>query len=223
MNKNTQDIIGLRSNKLLVISDAPSFTTDGGYKYACVRCACDCGKQVVLRKSAVKSGKYKSCGCSRFEKDGTEHKRHGMYGTRPYQIWYAMWQRCTDVNQESFKYYGERGISICDKWKSFYGFWEDMQQGYADNLSIDRVDVDKNYSKENCRWATDSVQAYNKRFSKLNKSGKTGVHWDNKSNKWRVKFTKDSVVHEPSLHLYLWDAIVERQRLEMLHWGYTKE
>lgn len=87
--------------------------------------------------------------------------KHGMAGTRPYKIWAAMRQRCNNPNEESYPSYGGRGIKVCKEWDTFAGFWSDMAEGYAPNLTIDRKDNDGNYCKDNCRWATKVQQARN--------------------------------------------------------------
>ena len=87
--------------------------------------------------------------------------KHGMCGTRQYRIWAAMRKRCSNKNDTAYKHYGGRGISVCDKWMSFSGFWDDMRSGYKDDLSIDRVDNDGNYELKNCRWVTTKEQSRN--------------------------------------------------------------
>jgi hypothetical protein len=93
--------------------------------------------------------------------DGTIAPTHGMSRTRQYNTWHGMVNRCTLKTHKAYYRYGGRGITICDKWKTFDGFWEDMQEGYADNLQIDRIDNDKGYYKENCCWSTPKEQNRN--------------------------------------------------------------
>ena len=86
---------------------------------------------------------------------------HGMYKTRPFSIWHNMKQRCLNPNCEAFAYYGGKGVSVCNKWLEFSGFWEDMRDGYSEDLTLDRIDGNGNYELGNCRWATKQTQSEN--------------------------------------------------------------
>lgn len=125
-----------------------------------VICQCACGsepKEIMFNN--ILSGTTTSCGCVSLARKTT----HGMFKTRQYQCWADMKKRCDNSNIEAYEYYGLRGISYQDSWSSFEDFWEDMKEGYSDNLTLDRIDVNGNYTKENCRWTTSSVQAHNRR------------------------------------------------------------
>ena len=95
----------------------------------------------------------------------TQHSqyKHGMFGTRPYSIWRGMLNRCQREQNNNYKNYGGRGIKVCQKWRTFEGFWKDMEEGYAENLTIDRKNNNGNYNKNNCRWVTQSEQSRNTR------------------------------------------------------------
>lgn len=84
--------------------------------------------------------------------------------------------RCYRKNDKGYKRYGARGITVCDKWHNFEGFWKDMKDGYSDKLTLDRIDNNGNYYKENCRWTTQQEQCRNKRTTlKVNYKGKERV------------------------------------------------
>ena len=106
--------------------------------------------------------------------------KHGMTGTRPYRVWQNMHRRCREKNNKEYKRYGGRGISVCEEWKSFEVFWEDMKEGYEEHLTLDRIDNNKNYTKDNCRWATLEEQGNNKRNNVLlsyKGETKTAAQW----------------------------------------------
>lgn len=129
-------------------------------KYTWCLCKCSCGNIKWIRKSSLLSGCTKSCGCLRKEITRT----HGQHGTRLYNVWKGMRQRCNNPNNERYNDYGGRGIKICDEWNDFSNFskWAN-EHGYHEGLSIDRIDNDKGYSPQNCRWATILAQNNNTR------------------------------------------------------------
>lgn len=118
--------------------------------------------------------------------------KHGMQGTRFYRIWQAMNNRCNNAKDKYFYKYGGRGIKVCERWRKFENFYEDMFQQYQDhcdefgegNTSIDRIDNDLGYNLENCRWATNEVQSKNKGINRNNSSGVKGVAWRSDLGKW---------------------------------------
>lgn len=124
-------------------------------------CKCDCGKETWVCAQNLMAAK--SCGCSQ----KTCHAIHGMSRTRIHETWNHMIQRCRNKNHPYYKDYGGRGISVCEEWIGTEGFirfneWA-MSNGYQENLTLDRIDNDKGYSPDNCRWVGWDVQANNKR------------------------------------------------------------
>lgn len=130
-------------------------------------CRCECGVEKIIQGNHLKEGKILSCGCYMKEKSSlriTERNiTHGLSKTRFYKIWSEMLRRCFNQNAANYSMYGGRGIKVCDEWKSFEGFYKDMYSGYKKGLSIDRIDVNGNYCKENCRWLDAKGQARNRR------------------------------------------------------------
>lgn len=126
-------------------------------------CKCDCGGYKNADGGALRRGKLKSCGCLIDRKDGVE--AHGKTGTRTYTIWKRMKERCNNPNHQSYKKYGARGISVCEKWSnSFRSFLKDMGEAPAGH-SIDRIDTLRGYEPGNCRWATTFQQSRNARHN----------------------------------------------------------
>mgnify|MGYP006908855972 CR=1 FL=1 len=130
-------------------------------------CQCDCGNTKIIRSSNLRvDGTTNSCGCYRREINKTKKPgyKHGMYRTRIYRIWQGLKWRCYYPTHVSYKYYGGRGITVCKEWlDDFFAFntWA-INNGYNDNLVIDRIDNNGNYEPDNCRWVTMKVQGNNK-------------------------------------------------------------
>lgn len=164
--RNFSNLHGMVFGRLKVVS-----MSEKVQKRTAWNCECLCGNLKIVRSDHLTLGRVKSCGCLRVDAKLT----HGMYGTRIHHIWEGMKQRCDNKKSDKYHRYGGRGIKYDQSWSIFQNFYKDMSEGYQDGLELDRKDNDLGYSKENCRWSTGSVQAYNRSFDKNNKTGKTGV------------------------------------------------
>jgi hypothetical protein len=140
---------------------------------------CDCGTKVVVDANKAASGHTKSCGCLQKETTAKRNATHGMARTRTYRAWRAMKSRCQNPNATKFRFYGGRGIEVCERWERFENFLSDMGQ-CGPGLSLDRIDPNGNYEPGNCRWATRLTQANNTRSNvnvTLNGDTKTIAEW----------------------------------------------
>ena len=154
-----REVIGLRFGRLIVLRDV---ATPGARKRL-LECRCDCGEMAVVALSNMTTGHTKSCGCLNVEGTIRRSRTHGFSDTATHRVWMSMRDRCGNPKNKRFAGYGGRGIVVCERWQKFENFRADMGER-PDGMTLDRFpNNDGNYEPGNCRWATWSEQAQNKR------------------------------------------------------------
>ena len=178
------DLTGEVFGRLTVIERMPAVKTTKGQRTRWL-CECSCGNEIIVDAYSLRSGHTKSCGCWRSEM-ATEaaikrSKTHGQSKTRLFKVWSSMKSRCYFQNSPFFAIYGGRGIVVCEEWRNSFEVFRDwaLANGYDENApfgkcTIERIDVNKNYCPENCKWVTMKEQDNNKRNTKfLTLNGRT--------------------------------------------------
>lgn len=160
------DLSGNKYGRLTVLSFSGQKLSDKGNRCSMWNCVCDCGNTVDVAGSSLKNGTSKSCGCLQKELVSERASKHRLSKTRVYKIWGNMKTRCLNKNSTDYYLYGGRGITLCDRWMTFDNFFADMGIPSKDK-SIDRINPNGNYEPSNCRWATLTEQANNKRTSRI--------------------------------------------------------
>src|SRR5574344_1158020 len=205
-----KDLVGKRFSRLVVIRECEFRNRFGHIMWECL---CDCGTSVVASTSSLTCKDRTSCGCRRKEIDEKGTERHGFcsggFKQPTYISWQSMKSRCRNPKETGYEYYGGRGITYDPEWELFENFYRDMGER-PEGMSLDRIDVNGNYCKENCRWATGSEQMYNQRKRKTNTSGRTGVSFYTKRGKWSAEICIDNTKIKLGLFLSFEDAVKAR-------------
>ena len=208
--KNVKDLSNKKFGRLLVI--CLDHISDSNITYW--KCKCDCGKEIVTRGTNLTKGATKSCGCYKLEK----LKKHGMKGTRLYHIWGGILSRTghrKGCNEATKKLYMDSGIDVCGEWIDFENFkiWS-LENGYRDDLEIDRIDGCKGYYPDNCRWVTHTENIRNRKCTLKLKDGtpfgefldKLGIFENNKKFKYWRYFWRNKKIH-PELKQIMFETM----------------
>ncbi len=203
MGKKPLELEGQKFGKLTVVARNGS----DKYGHSMWDCKCDCGKDCIVVSTSLKKGLTTSCGCVHKEMISNLNKKHGMSGTRIYTIWKGMNERCSDVNNKN---YGGKAspVKICNEWQGEHGAenfikWS-LENGYDENLEIDRIDSEKDYEPSNCRWVDTITQASN---TKRN-------HYITYNNETHTMMEWSRIINIPCQTL--------ANRINLLHWDIEK-
>lgn len=171
-----KDLTGKQVGRLTVLGRGEDKTTKSGKRIIQWACQCTCGNVTLVTTGHLHGGHTQSCGCLKVEagkKTGEANFTHGQVDSRLHHIWMCMKSRCNYSKNKRFQHYGERGVKVCDAWSEKFENFRDwaLSNGYRDDLTLDRIDVNGNYCPENCRWADIYTQANNKRNNRRISSG----------------------------------------------------
>lgn len=214
-----KDWTGHRFGRLTAIRNTFTKENTGNYLW---EYKCDCGNTIIAKSGNVVSGHTKSCGCLLIE----AITKHGMSKSndKTYSSWGKMLCRAHHKYEEYAEYY--KDVSVCERWTNkqfgFLNFLEDMGPR-PEGMTLNRKNGSKEYNKQNCEWASYSVQTYDTCRHKNNKSGRTGVSWREERGVWiatiRSKGKTENLYYGPSFE----DACAAREEAELKYYGFTKE
>jgi hypothetical protein len=201
---------GERYERLTILRE----TSGGDPRHRYFVCLCDCGRETTARLNGLRSGNTKSCGCLSREATGALNRSHSATGSLTHRRWKSMLTRATNPNIVGAEHYSGRGVTVCERWRTFENFLADMGE-CPTNHTLDRIDNDKSYQPDNCRWATNQEQARNK-----HRAGKVRGVQKLPSGSWRVfictEFNRNLHV---STHETYEEAVAARLRAELEYWG----
>jgi hypothetical protein len=208
-----KDLTGAKFDRWTVIE-----RTENKGKRIMWLCKCECGTESTVRGDHLNGGYSKSCGCLRTE----SHTKHGhssaTHISSEYSSWHNMVTRCTNNSHASFNDYAGRGITVCEKWKTFENFLEDMGNKPSDEYSIERIDNNKGYSPANCVWSDRITQQRNQRVRSDNALGIRGVYKESRSGKYiAIIYVDKKRMHLGSFDV-LEDAAQAREKAELEYW-----
>lgn len=220
MTVENDPLIGQKFGKLKVVELSAFYVKPSdGKREKRYRCECECGGEAITSKRKLQTGHTNSCGCIRA-------KRQRRSKEEEYNTWNLMVQRCYNKNIEISEGYGSRGIFVCDRWLGelgYHNFIEDMGRRPSKKHTLERIDVNGSYCKENCIWTDDlSRQSYNQTIKSSNTSGKTGVIYrQGRNNPWCAIIRRNGVSRTKSFSSFE-EAAACRDQWEIELYGFNK-
>lgn len=214
MSKKIEMATGRKFGRLALVAEKGK-TKSGEVIWECL---CACGNIKKVPGSALRSDRVRSCGCLNKETAQKRFTTHGMSHNPTYNSWYAMLQRCNNPKNKGYKNYGGRGISVCKQWYKFSSFFKDMGER-PKGLTIERIQNNLGYSKENCCWATYTEQSHNRRVLEKKKIKTKGVYWHKRIGKYQVAIGANHKSFHVGYYADIEAAIIARKQAEQKYWG----
>lgn len=204
-----QDITGQKFGKLT--AKEYMFTDKG--KSSTWLCECECGNTIPVVLVSLRNGNTQSCGCLRLENLRKKVSTHRKTHSSEYYAWSNMIQRCTNPKNPEYKNYGNRGIFVCDKWRnSFQSFLEDVGEKPKKSYSLDRINNQDGYYKENCRWTDSYTQANNQRDRKNETTGIKNISYSNRDDLYCVGIIRNGKRYRKQFK-ELQDAVAWKEKI----------
>jgi len=216
--RSRKDILNQKFNMLTVVEETGNWTKNTGKEY---RCVCDCGNETLATYHSLVYSKKKSCGCARYKTIRKRQSKPDSKSNHPMFYRYkAMIDRCYNPKCTTYERYGGRGIKVCPRWldpeQGFENYILDMGEIPEPSMSIDRISVDGDYCPENCRWASQSMQMFNKRSrSKYY----PGVWPGSTTTRWRATISFENKRISLGQFATMEEAIEARKEAEIKYYG----
>lgn len=223
-----KDYSNQKYGRLTTLKEVDPYISPGGdYKTRKYLCRCECGNEVSVMITSLRSGNTQSCGCINSERITKQNKENAIYDgcsqNKHFSRWKGMIERCYYPKHKDYHNYGGRGITVCEEWREHpraFIEWIEKESNYKRGLSLDRIDRDGNYEPDNCKFSTTTEQALNRNIMSSNTSGYPGVT-EHTNGRWRARINVNKKRKSLGVYETKEEAIEARKKAEVKYYGKT--
>lgn len=223
-----KDYSNQKYGRLTTLKEVDPYISPGGdYKTRKYLCKCECGNEVSVMITSLRSGNTQSCGCINSERITKQNKEKAIYDgysqNKHFSRWKGMIERCYYPKHKDYHNYGGRGITVCEEWREHpkaFIEWIEKEGNYKKGLSLDRINNDGNYEPSNCKFSTATKQSLNRNTMSSNTSGYPGVT-RHTNNRWRARINVNKKRISLGVYATKEEAINARKEAEIKHYGKT--